>query len=990
MKRLLVAFLAVCLTVSSFSLSAFAAEKNSTLEAKAAASKDSSFDETKQTTPVEYVKYDSYQTYASKHENEPSGTEEIVIDASKLTKSTSDVKIKKDYDGRKGNSIFTDEKSDIEFTFNAKAGLYFMLIEYHTEEGKDVSIERALYLNGEIPFDSAEDMNLTRVWVDDVDHDKDGNPNFVKDKFGNGMVPDQKENFCWTNSYFVDNQGFYTDPLQFSIKEGKNTLRLKSVKEPMTIGAIKLVPVVKTVSYEEYINECNSKGYANYADEEIKIQAEAAVEKSDQTLYPVSDVASASTSMYNDKQDAYLQKVNMIGGTNWQYTQQRITWKVPESAKPGLYRISFKARKNVYEGMISSRKLYVKHKDDEFAKVPYQEASAISFKYSDDWELVSPVTSDGKECLTYIEPGDEISLETSLGEMGDILREAEDLLNDINENYRSIIMITGSSPDTTRDYKLDKLIPEVIENIGKQAKRIDSIVTRVVKFTQNKGSEMSTLETLSRQMKEFVDDAAEIPKQLSTYKTNIGSFGTWINDANYTPLELDYISLSSPDKEPDEAQVGFFTSFGYSFNRFISSFVVDYNAIGTMDLEVKKDEQPITVWINSGRDQYQQLRALINNNYTQQTQHQVNLKLVSQAAVLGAVVAGIGPDVLLNQAQGEPVNYALRNAVEPLDDYDGFDEVVQRFSPEAMIPYKLNNGKKTKTYALPETQTFTMLFYRKDVLAQLGLGIPNTWDQVIQVMTTLNKNNMEFGLPQSLGMFYSMLKQYGGQMYTSDGKSTDLKTTAATKAFKLWTNFFVNYGSPLSYDFKNRFRTGEMPLGIEAYTLYNTLAVSAPEIRGLWGFTSLPGIVQADGTIDRTCDLGTSCCIMLKDNSNKELSWEFMKWWTNAETQKLYGKRMECVLGLSARYNPANQEAFSHLPWSDTEISAINTQLESAAALPEIPGSYFLTRHISNAFRKVVYNSKDARDTLFDYSNVIDSEITKKRSEFNLPVNETK
>ena len=354
--------------------------------------------------------------------------------------------------------------------------------------------------------------------------------------------------------------------------------------------------------------------------------------------------------------------------------------------------------------------------------------------------------------------------------------------------------------------------------------------------------------------------------------------------------------------------------------------------------------------------------------------------------MLSAVVAGIGPDVILDQPKAEPVNYALRNAIQSLSVFDDIDEVTARFSKEAIVPFTFYNGKTTDVYALPEQQSFNMLFYRKDVLAELGLGVPNTWDQLIQCITVLNKNNMEFGMPQSLNIYYTMLLQYGGTMFTSDNKATNLKTTEATKAFKLWTNFFVNYDCPKSYDFKNRFRTGEMPLGIDAFTLYNTLEVSAPEIRGLWGFTSVPGVIGEDGKINRSNDLTTSCSFILKDNINLELSWEFLKWWTSAETQSAFGNRIESALGTSARYNSANIEAFQKLPWTAEQLNNLNTQLETSISLPEIAGSYFLNRHILNAFRKVVYKSKDARDTLYDYSNVIDSEITRKRQEFGLPV----
>ena len=39
-----------------------------------------------------------------------------------------------------------------------------------------------------------------------------------------------------------------------------------------------------------------------------------------------------------------------------------------------------------------------------------------------------------------------------------------------------------------------------------------------------------------------------------------------------------------------------------------------------------------------------------------------------------------------------------------------------------------------------------------------------------------------------------------------------------------------------------------LPLGIQSYNVYNTLMVSAPEIRGLWDFTLFPGTLKEDGT----------------------------------------------------------------------------------------------------------------------------------------------
>ena len=89
-------------------------------------------------------------------------------------------------------------------------------------------------------------------------------------------------------------------------------------------------------------------------------------------------------------------------------------------------------------------------------------------------------------------------------------------------------------------------------------------------------------------------------------------------------------------------------------------------------------------------------------------------------------------------------------------------------------------------------------------------------------------------------------------------------------------------------------------------------------------------------------------------------------------------------MGPSARYNTANNEAFAQLPWTNKELTKLNEQLSHAYAIPEIPGSYFLTRHINNAFYSVVNKDTDPKDTLMDYAKTIDEEIVKKRAEFDL------
>lgn len=88
------------------------------------------------------------------------------------------------------------------------------------------------------------------------------------------------------------------------------------------------------------------------------------------------------------------------------------------------------------------------------------------------------------------------------------------------------------------------------------------------------------------------------------------------------------------------------------------------------------------------------------------------------------MLAGKGPDVALFVASTDPVNLAARGAVTPLSDFEDFDQVRENFFDNNLIPYRY----KDKVYGLPCTAEFPMMFVRTDVLEELGLSIPQTWE----------------------------------------------------------------------------------------------------------------------------------------------------------------------------------------------------------------------------------------------------------------------
>jgi ABC-type glycerol-3-phosphate transport system substrate-binding protein len=230
-----------------------------------------------------------------------------------------------------------------------------------------------------------------------------------------------------------------------------------------------------------------------------------------------------------------------------------------------------------------------------------------------------------------------------------------------------------------------------------------------------------------------------------------------------------------------------------------------------------------------------------------------------------------------------------------------------------------------------------------------------------------------------------LLYQNGGEFYEPDGRRTAIDSDVGINSFKQMTKFYTDYGLELAFDLPNRFRTGEMPLGIVDYTVYNNLQVFAPEIKGLWGFALVPGTPREGGRLDRSVTLGGQCIAIMEQSADKGASWEFLKWWTSAEVQTRYGRGLESIMGSAARYPTANLEAFRNLPWPVEDYNIIYEQMTYARGVPQIPGGYFTGRYINNAFYKVNTTKKiGPREALMDNVQYINDEIAYKRAEFGL------
>jgi ABC-type glycerol-3-phosphate transport system substrate-binding protein len=863
----------------------------------------------------------------------------------------------------------TEEKSFIEYTVNVeKAGLYNIYIEYYPLPSRGIAIERSLKINGETPFLGADRLMLQRVWGDADD--------VRRDNQGNEIRPAQTEKPRWESDFFRDSLGYYTDPYKFYLEAGVNTIRLEGINEPAAIKALCLKAPVAAQDYRSYAGGIDADKYRNSNTNFIhKIQGEHAVYRSDPSLYAIYDRSSGAT------EPASVAKIrlNMIGGQSWRVAGQWIEWNfyVPEN---GMYRFTVKGRQNYNRGFVSNRSVMID------GQVPCAELAAVPFTYSNKWKLATLQDGEG-DMLFPLEHGQHsFRLQAAMGGMGDMLSVMEESVFRLNGIYRKILVLTGAEPDIYRDYRVDVVYPEIITAMELESKILYKLVDDLTAYSGERSAQAATALTMARQLELFVRRPDRIPRTMVNFKFNISALGDSLLALSQSQLDIDYIVVSAADAKIKPVRENFFVAASHEIRSFFVSFFVDYNNLGDV---YRKSDNVVEVWMLAGRDQSTILKGMIDDTFTPKSGIKVNVKLVAPDAVMPAVVAGMGPDAALTVPQTDPVNYAVRHAAVDVSKLPGFTELTREFDSSVLVPFRYAGG----VYGLPETQYFHVMFYRKDIFAELDIDIPETWDEMISILPIIQKNNMNVGIPSvatteqiniDFSNFLAHLYQRNGSLYNEDGSRTMLSGETAIEAFDVYTKFFTHYKTPIVFNFLNRFRTGEMPLAFADYTNFNTLEVFAPELRGLWGFARMPGLPKPDGSIDRSVPTGTLASMIFSNAKNPELAWEFLKWWVSADTQLRFGRELESVMGAAARYPTANYDAFTRLSWGSEQMAVLREQRSWTVGTPEVPGGYYVSRHITNAVRRILNEGEDTRETLLDYSITINDELLKKRKEFGL------
>ncbi|HBM92734.1 MAG TPA: ABC transporter substrate-binding protein [Ruminococcus sp.] len=979
-RRVIASALALALCASA-SVPAFAdseAADDSTLGTQATADDSATGDgSSAATTGTDSIRQTSYTNYVKKYADaaRPDQTVEVLgkdYDPASVTDAQITVTT---VDGENDVMQWANQEGSVSWTVNIpETGVYNIKMIYEALESNTNDVEFSLLIDGESPYATASRITLSKRWINESEIKQDSRQNDIR--------PGQISTPCWQETPLEDIDGLFNEPLEFYMEAGEHTITFESEKAEFAVKSFTFyqyeAPAAYTAPSDSDLTQAQGQ--------KITLEGETAAYKSSRTLYPTSDKSSYLTSSANGSSPTKT-RYNTIGSGSWTQSTQTVTWEFNVD-KAGYYKIGIRGRQDQMRGMYSNRRLYVN------GEVPCLEANQIKFYYDTDWSITTPKSENGDDLYFYLQAGtNTISLEAVPGEIGEIMGNLDELVYNINSYYRQIRQITGPDPDEYNNYMIDTAIPSIVPDFKEYAKTLRDKKAEIEKLSGSGGTEAETLEKMAIVLDKCIKKPDLIPEMMSQIKDNITSVSSFVNQYREQPLEVDMIEVVTSDQDFTSCDKSFFGSLGFGFKGFIGSFFEDYNALSD------EDESAMECWVMLGRDNAEALQQLISSEYNPTAKTKINLKLV-QGGIVEATFAGKGPDLALFMGGDFPIQLAARGVLTDLTTFSDFDEVKTRFADDATVLYQYNGG----TYGLPCDQTFPMLFYRSDILSEYGIDPAtdlNTWDGLLNCLPTLQRNYLEVGLilpvmtstggttqvsaiTEPGNTFAMLLLQQGLNYYNDEQTKTTFDTQEAVNAFDTWTKFYTTYSFQQTYDAFTRFRTGDMPVVIQNYTFYNQLSVAAPEIKGCWGFQPVPGTVQEDGTINHAANSNGSGAIIFTKAADQEGAWDFIKWFTSTDAQVKYGNNIESILGTMGRYATANEEALQQLSWTTSEVNLLLDQLNSQVEIPIIPASYGVTRNVMNAFRAVVNDYDNARDTLFWYNKDINDEITRKLEDLGL------
>ncbi len=846
-----------------------------------------------------------------------------------------------------------------------RAGVYYLAADYYSAGNSYLDYTVEVNINGEAQYQEWKTVELSLYWQDSTDE-------YGKDRYGDEIAPAQERVNQWNHTFLYNNTYSSTHPLLATLEAGENVITLTNrSNDGLALGTLYVeAPAGEIPAYEEYCRQYVNERPVAKPDTILVSATEYTVKNSAEIIYK---------STANPAMTPYDAEYKLLNTLSWTKPGNEISYEL-EVGTSGLYKLGFhymneKEEFNSYESIRID------------GEVPFRELACYAFPYSNGgWANEVLSDEEGNPYYIYLSAGTHIlTIKTEMEPVMEAWRYGQLIAEHVTQFSLDIKKISGQDADKYRTWKMTQYIPEIPDYLA----AYKTIIRHVRYLLQNEsefGINGALLSYLDK-AEVFIDDMAEYPDEIALYIPSltgadnsvlvaVSKFTSSIMNVNFS---LDTICAFGEDKMP-RAEAGAFARIGDGIQSVYYSFVSEKYNTDT----AREDE--LTIWVSRALTHVDLLQKLADTEFTPQTGIKVRISVMPDANKLTlACAADETPDIALGLSSHMPFDLACRGALYDMTQYDDYWEVSNRFVAGALVPYVYNEG----VYAMPETLDFDAVIYRTDIFENLGLEVPDTWEELIELLPSLQRYGMNFYHNISSGVGYKwfyqttpLIFQNGGTLYAEDGTVTAIDQPGAVKGLRRLGELFVAYSLDTQVqEFFNSFRYSVLPIGIVDSNTYVLIKNGATELEGQWKLAPYLGTVQEDGSINRNFVANGSGGVIFADTAMPDEAWEFMKWWTSTETQVEYTYTLRSTYGDTYFWLPSNVEALEQAPIDQEDKQIILEMVQQLRDVSRTPGQYLLERSISDIWNAMVFDGTSAQVAADEKVIAINREITKKMKE---------
>ena len=811
-------------------------------------------------------------------------------------------------------NLFWQGAADISWDINVKeAGFYCFEMRYFSESENNSCVSFGISIDGEFPFDDAREVKFDRYW-------KNKHSIRLDENHENQVLPDLVQ-YNTSITSFAKASELSDEPLSFYLSEGEHKLTLHGINTDFYISSIKLCSSSVLKSYSEIApsDEVLEEISPLIDGKAICVEAEMPKYTNSAVLRPTSDRTDYTVSPSHP----YFMRYNTIGADSWNSMGQTLFYEVsvPES---GYYSLNIKCRLNTGSGLSANRRIYVN------GAVPCKELNDIEIPYSADWQMISPQTTNAEPIFVQLNAGKNIiAFEAINGETGNALRLLNNMIYELSDCAEST---------------------EIYEKFGYFAEKITAAKSSIEAASGSKIS-ASEIDVLVNLLKKY---EKKQPNNLQDLKICLNSVYDWIEKNNNRSVEMDYFEIRTVHEKFSEVSRNFFKQLVFGFQRFIGSFFRNYSS-------ASENEDSTEIFVASGNKDAQILKT-ISGKYSEK----INVS-VGTGSLLEMALSGKAPDVALFVDEQEVYELARRGLIVNLATLPQYG-AVEDLSPSGVSRlYEYNGGK----YAAALTNNFPVMFYRTDILEELGLSVPESWDDLERTLEVLNQKELTAGIgsPSDFSAenaFMLMLSQSGENFV---GSELDLSQEYAKKAFARYSELYNKYGCPQDYDAVQLFKSGRMPIVIADYAEFYGKLCEESELRSLWKIAHVPGTQRKTETGNEILDFSANSnslgAVIFTQCKDVAKAWDYISWFSQSEIQTEFGVMHEALdCGI---YASSNLTSVANLRDTAIDYNRLRLQSSRINAIPKNTMSKALERGIYAAFIEAQKGKRSPEELIAQY-----------------------